>query len=325
MQLLLARRSSSVETTTTIVEWPAHTMRRLLNDRTHYATAVGCTHDSRQQLKQIANLVGILCTNSIRSCLLASFFHTQKQWRRFQSMPFYASLRTRWFVGDGGDAQPQRVGRVAEFEKFHRVNPATLDFLLAKVDGVISRQNTTYRASISAAERLSIALRFLATRKCLTVIGLWPVGWCDRCLWPAHTMQQLLDRFVFRIGPTTVAFVKSTGDNCLWYAHTMQQSSFRRLCVQQTTKIAWCVPGFREWFDLTTIHSNLNSSSLPRRRWQNRFQTCARLYFEQFVLIFTVKCAEFRYSCRCDGHDKICGVKTQKNLGFFKEKLGKKH
>ena len=57
-------------------------------------------------------------------------------------------------------------------------------------------------------------------------------------------MQQLLDRFVFRIGPTTVAFVKSTDDDRLWYAHTMRQSSFRRLCVQQKTKIAWCVPGF---------------------------------------------------------------------------------
>ena len=134
---------------------------------------------------QIANLADILYTNSIRSCLLASFFHTKKQWRRFQSMPFYASLRTRWFVGDGGDAttpSPKEwegcgysrtlVGMMnrgptrifveelrhdpAEFEKFHRVNPATFDFLLAKVDGVISRQNTTHRASISAAERLSI-------------------------------------------------------------------------------------------------------------------------------------------------------------------------
>ena len=84
-----------------------------------------------------------------------------------------------------------------------------------------------------------------ALRKCFTVIGLWPVGWCDRCLWPAHTMQQLLDRFVFRIGPTTVAFVKSTDDDRLWCAHTMRQSSFRRLCVQQKTKIAWCVPGFK--------------------------------------------------------------------------------
>ena len=60
-------------------------------------------------------------------------------------------------------------------------------------------------------------------------------------------MQQLLDRFVFRIGPTTVAFVKSTDDDRLWCAHTMRQSSFRRLCVQQKTKIAWCVPGFRGW------------------------------------------------------------------------------
>ena len=44
---------------TTIVEWPAHTMRRSSNDRTHYATAVGCTHDGRQQLKLIANLADI--------------------------------------------------------------------------------------------------------------------------------------------------------------------------------------------------------------------------------------------------------------------------
>ena len=58
-------------------------------------------------------------------------------------------------------------------------------------------------------------------------------------------MRQLLDRFDFRIGPTTVAFVKSTNDNRLWCAHTMRFSSFRRLCVQQKTKVAWCVPGFK--------------------------------------------------------------------------------
>ena len=81
-----------------------------------------------------------------------------------------------------------------------------------------------------------------ASHKCFTVIGLWSVGLCDGCRWPAHTMQQLLDRFVFRIGPTTVAFIKSTDDDRLWCAHTMRRSSFRRLCVQQKTKIAWCVP-----------------------------------------------------------------------------------
>ena len=34
-------------------------MRRSSNDRTHYATAVGCTHGGRQQLKLIANLADI--------------------------------------------------------------------------------------------------------------------------------------------------------------------------------------------------------------------------------------------------------------------------
>ena len=50
----------------------------------------------------------------------------------------------------------------AEFKKFHRVNPATFDFLLRKVDSVISRQNTTHRASISAVERLSINWKWVS-------------------------------------------------------------------------------------------------------------------------------------------------------------------
>ena len=58
-------------------------------------------------------------------------------------------------------------------------------------------------------------------------------------------MRRQLDRFDFRIGPTTVALVKSTDDDRLWCAHTMRFSSFRRLCVQQKTKIAWCEPGFK--------------------------------------------------------------------------------
>ena len=49
MQLSSARRSSSVET--------ADDDRRMT--RTDYATAVGCTHDGRQQLKLIANLADI--------------------------------------------------------------------------------------------------------------------------------------------------------------------------------------------------------------------------------------------------------------------------
>ena len=67
-------------------------------------------------------------------------------------------------------------------------------------------------------------------------------------------MRQLLDRFDLPIGPTTVAFVKSTNDDRLLCAHTMRFSSFRRLCVQQKTKIAWCVPGFIK--DLTRPVAN---------------------------------------------------------------------
>ena len=47
MRFSLVRRSSSVETT--------DDDRRMT--RSHHATAVGCTHDGRQRLKQIANLL----------------------------------------------------------------------------------------------------------------------------------------------------------------------------------------------------------------------------------------------------------------------------
>ena len=76
-------------------------------------------------------------------------------------------------------------------------------------------------------------------------------------------MRWQLDRFDFRIGPTTVALVKSTDDDCLWCAHTMRFSSFRRLCVQQKTKIAWCEPGlkFTNICHLSDHLTNLSMSS----------------------------------------------------------------
>ena len=81
-------------------------------------------------------------------------------------------------------------------------------------------------------------------------------------------MQQLLDRFDFRIGPTTVAFVKSTNDDRLWCAHTMRFSSFRRLCVQQKTKIAWCVPG------LTGMTPYKKDQPSLVDRWSSSVPTC---------------------------------------------------
>ncbi len=109
-----------------------------------------------------------------------------------------------------------------------------------------------------------------ASRKCFTVIGLWSLGWCDDCLWPAHTMRRQLDRFDLRIGQTTIALVKSTDDDRLSCAHTMRFSSFRLLCVQQKTKIAWCEPGltqtkyYRRVYALTKIYKGAH------------FDTCAK-------------------------------------------------
>ena len=108
------------------------------------------------------------------------------------------------------NAQPQRVGRAwikphigrhdeqgayenlveelrhdpAEFEKFHRVNPATFDFLLAKVDGVISYPDKTPHTELQYRQQRGYQLTesgsamcvSYASRKCFTVIGLWPVG-----------------------------------------------------------------------------------------------------------------------------------------------------
>ena len=99
------------------------------------------------------------------------------------------------------NAQPQRVGRVwikphigrhdeqgayenlveelrhdpAEFEKFHRVNPATFDFLLAKVDGHTELQYRQQRGYQLTESGSAMCVSY-ASRKCFTVIGLWPVG-----------------------------------------------------------------------------------------------------------------------------------------------------
>ncbi|XP_059915795.1 uncharacterized protein LOC132463544 [Gadus macrocephalus] len=49
------------------------------------------------------------------------------------------------------------------FQRYFRLTVAMFDDLLARVGARISRQDTNYRRSISAAERLSICLRFLAS------------------------------------------------------------------------------------------------------------------------------------------------------------------
>ena len=52
-----------------------------------------------------------------------------------------------------------------EFVKFLRLEPDQFNFILGKISPLIARKDTTFRKSITAAERLAITLRFLATGK----------------------------------------------------------------------------------------------------------------------------------------------------------------
>ena len=118
-----------------------------------------------------------------------------------------------------------------EFENFHRVNPTTLDFLLMRIDGVIIRQDMSYR---QATDGLSTALRYAHVTKMLN---------CDlsvemrriscRVFDPLTLVQQKFYRFNFQIGPT-VALVKPTNDFHLWCIQTtcLRFSVFCRLCIQ---------------------------------------------------------------------------------------------
>ena len=51
----------------------------------------------------------------------------------------------------------------ADFRDFARMFPAQFQMLEESIRPIIQRKNTNYRDSISAAERLTVTLRFLAT------------------------------------------------------------------------------------------------------------------------------------------------------------------
>ena len=55
------------------------------------------------------------------------------------------------------------VNEPADFRDFARMFPAQFQMLEESIRPIIQRKNTNYRDSISAAERLTVTLRFLAT------------------------------------------------------------------------------------------------------------------------------------------------------------------
>lgn len=56
-----------------------------------------------------------------------------------------------------------RSNRPDRFKDFVRMDPDDFDFLLERVRPFIEKQDTRFRKSISAAERLTVTLRYLAT------------------------------------------------------------------------------------------------------------------------------------------------------------------
>ena len=58
---------------------------------------------------------------------------------------------------------PTSIGHSREFQNYMRMDGALFEEMLEKVGPAIERQDTSYRWSVSAGERLAITLRFLAT------------------------------------------------------------------------------------------------------------------------------------------------------------------
>ncbi|KAK0153938.1 hypothetical protein N1851_003967 [Merluccius polli] len=74
------------------------------------------------------------------------------------------------------------------FQRYLRSTPAQFDDLLARIGARISRLDTNYRRSISASERLSICLRYLATGDSYRTIAETASVWGLHCLRLLHLM-----------------------------------------------------------------------------------------------------------------------------------------
>ena len=93
--------------------------------------------------------------------------------RRQRRMGKVRRNRTKWVKSWIQQRQPQgaypdlsrelAVNEPADFRDFARMFPAQFQMLEESIRPIIQRKNTNYRDSISAAERLTVTLRFLAT------------------------------------------------------------------------------------------------------------------------------------------------------------------
>lgn len=67
------------------------------------------------------------------------------------------------------------AGRVGTFRNYFRLERADFEYVLTKVTPLISKEDTSFRRSISAEERLMVTLRYMATGSSMTQLHY---DWC---------------------------------------------------------------------------------------------------------------------------------------------------
>lgn len=85
---------------------------------------------------------------------------------------YYTTVTQLFNEDEDGDLACNRVGT---FRNYFRMTRGQFDIILAEVEPLISKQDTVFRESISAEERLMVTLRYLATGSSMTQLHY---DWC---------------------------------------------------------------------------------------------------------------------------------------------------
>jgi hypothetical protein len=98
------------------------------------------------------------------------------------------------------------AGRVGTFRNYFRLRKEDFDKVLEKVTPIISKQDTSYRPSISAAEILMVTLRYIATGCSMTQLHYeWCISVASLSAIVPETCQAIYDQLKndVLITPTT--------------------------------------------------------------------------------------------------------------------------
>ena len=89
--------------------------------------------------------------------------------------PAYYTTVPRLIVEDVGEPSNLPATRVGTFRNYFRLTREEVNVILERVSPIITKQDTNYRQSISAEQRLMVTLRYLATGSSMTQLHY---DWC---------------------------------------------------------------------------------------------------------------------------------------------------